>query len=278
MTHRLARTVAAIAATLCFAVAGCGSGEEREPAAALRARVSGSNVTLPLVRLLAHEYPDRSVEFEFLPGLHTAGGVQGVAGGELDIGLVSRELTDEERALGLRYVLLSNDALVVAVHPTVGVKTLTSEQVRGIYSGRYRSWQELGGPDLPIVVLDRNEDESAKIALRAHVLGHSLEVTSAAAVLSHEPDMIAAVASTPGAIGYFSLGAAVSQNVAVDLIALDGVAPTVENVKSGRYRAVRPLGVVTRPDSAPAIERFLEWAVGPEGRAVMERNGYAAAR
>lgn len=269
---------AGIAIAICLLAVGCGPRAGQDAAERMRIEVSGSNTTLPLVKILAGEYPEKSVEFEFFPGLHSAGGIEGVSTGVLDIGLMSRELTDEERALGLRYTLLSNDGLVIAVHPTVGIDALSSEQVRDIYRGRYANWRELGGPDLPIVILDRNEDESAKLVFRRYVLGPSLEVTVGAAVLSHEPDMIEALSSTPGGIGYFSLGAAVSSNVAVRVVALDGVVPTVDSVRSGQYRVVRPLGVVTRSDPSEAVERFLRWASGPEGRAVMERSGYAAAR
>lgn len=278
MSRHSKSMLAYAAILLCLIGAGCAPQASREPAERTHIKVSGSGTTLPLVRLLASAYPDRSVEFEFLPGLHSAAGIEGVASGAIDIGLVSRELTDEERALGLTYTLLSNDGLVIAVHPAVGVRELATAHVRDIYRGRYSNWKELGGADLPIVVLDRNEDESAKIILRKHVLGSSLEVTSSAAVLSCEPDMISALSSTPGAIGYFSLGAAVHERVPVDVVALDGVKPSIETLRSGEYRVVRPLGIVTRPDADPAVKKFVQWAAGPEARVAMEREGYAAAR
>lgn len=276
---RHSKSMLAYAAILfCLVGVGCASHTSQEPAERSRIKVSGSGTTLPLVRLLASAYPDQSVEFDFLPGLHSAAAVEGVESGTVDIGLVSRDLTDEERALGLTYTLLCNDGLVIAVHPSVGIRELTTEQVRDIYSGRFGNWKELGGADLPIVVLDRNEDESAKIVFRKHVLGSSLEVTSSAAVLSFEPEMISALSSTPGAVGYFSLGAAVHQHVPVDVVALDGVKPSVETVRSGEYRMVRPLGIVTRPDADAAVRAFVQWVVGPEARVAMEREGYAAAR
>lgn len=278
MSRHSKSMLAYAAILLCLIGVGCAPQTSQEPAERSRIKVSGSGTTLPLIRLLASAYPDRSVEFEFLPGLHSAAGIEGVASGAIDVGLVSRDLTDEEQALGLTYTLLSEDGLVIAVHPSVGIQELTTEQVKDIYRGRYSNWKELGGADLPIVVLDRNEDESAKIVLRKHVLGSSLEVTSSAAVLSHEPDMISALSSTPGAIGYFSLGAAVHQRVPVDVVALDGVKPSIETLRSGDYRVVRPLGIVTRPDASAAVRKFVRWVVGPEARAAMEREGYAAAR
>ncbi|GAV32163.1 ABC-type phosphate transport system, periplasmic component [Coriobacteriaceae bacterium EMTCatB1] len=271
-------TVVGIAIVLLVLLASCQQNGSSATPTATEIRISGAGPGVALLTVLAAEYRDDSVEFVFLPGLHSAGGIEGVANRDLEIGAVARDLTDEEASLGLRYERLSDDALVVAVHPGCGVTGLTVGQVRDIYAGRHANWRELGGADLPVVVLDRNEDESAKIYLRKHVLGPSLQVTASAGVLGSEPDMVKAVASTPGAIGYFSLGAATAVGNRVHVLELDGVRPTVANVHAGKYGVVRPLGAVIRRDAPEPVTRFVEWAAGPEGRAVMERHGYAAAQ
>lgn len=247
-----------------------------------RLRVSGSGTCLPLLRLLTDRYARKSegegVSFVYLPGLHSGGGIKGVVAGDLEVGAVSRELTKDERQLQLKYVLLSNDGLAIAVHPSVGVRGVTTRQVRDIYAGKYANWKELGGADLPITVLDRNEDESAKIILRKFVLGSDLRVTGRAVDLYYESDMIEGLQTTPGAIGYFSLGYGLSQRVSVDYLTLDGVAPTVANVESGTYKVVRPLGVVAGATASAGVDRFLTWASGPEAATLMERAGFAPAR
>ncbi|MEN6429866.1 MAG: phosphate ABC transporter substrate-binding protein [Coriobacteriales bacterium] len=260
----------------CSASGGPGKGkpaEERE-----RVRVSGSGTCLPLLEILTKEYGNDRVDFVYLPGLHSGGGIKGVANGDLEIGAVSRELTDEEKALGLDYTLISNDGLVVAVHPSVTIDGLTTQQVKDIYSGKYSNWAQLGGPDIPITILDRNEDESAKIILRKYVLGTDLKITPKAVNLYYEPDMIEGLQSTVGAIGYFSLGYGLSQDVPVRYLALDGVEASVENIKSGKYKIVRPLGIVTRSDVSAEVRRFLQWATSDEALALIESQGYAAAR
>lgn len=247
-----------------------------------RLRVSGSGTALPLLRILTDRYsrlvPGGDVSFVYLPGLHSGGGVKGVVAGDLEIGAVSRELTKDERGLHLKYVLLSDDGLAIAVHPSVGISGVTTQQVREIYSGKFANWKELGGADLPITVLDRNEDESAKIILRKYVLGSDLDVTPRAVDLYYESDMIEGLQTTPGAIGYFSLGYGLSQNVSVEYLTLDGVAPTVANIESGAYRVVRPLGVVARTDASVGVDRFLTWASGVEAAGLMERAGFVPAR
>jgi phosphate transport system substrate-binding protein len=240
-------------------------------------RVSGSGTCLPLVRLLTEDYPGTS-EFVFLPGLHSGGGIKGVANGDLEIGAVSRELTAEEAALGLDYAVLSDDGLVLATHPSVTLEGLTTQQVRDIYSGVYSNWSELGGPDVPITILDRNEDESAKIILRQYVLGPDLEITPRAVNLYYEPDMIEGLQSTVGAIGYFSLGYGLSQGVPVRYLKLDGVEASVENILNGSYRMIRPLGVVTASDPQEDIAAFIEWGKSDAARDLMESRGFAPAK
>ncbi|MCE5192223.1 MAG: substrate-binding domain-containing protein [Actinomycetia bacterium] len=240
-------------------------------------RVSGSGTCLPLLRILTTSYSGGDVEFTYLPGLHSGGGIKGVANGDLEIGAVSRDLTTEEKKLHLRYTALSRDGLVVATHPSVQLDGLTSQQVRDIYQGTYANWNELGGPDLPITILDRNEDESAKIILRQYVLGADLKITPKAVDLYYEPDMIEGVQSTAGAIGYFSLGYGLSQDVPVHILKLDGVEPTVANIENGTYRVVRPLGVVTGADAGEQIDGFLQWARSAKAVELIKSKGFAPA-
>lgn len=247
---------------------------DEESAALERVRLSGSGTCIPLLKLLTGNYPTDAVEWRFLPGLHSGGGIDGVANGDLEIGAVSRELSEDETALGLDYTKLSDDGIVIAVHPSVTIDGLTTEQVKDIYTGKYANWSELGGPDLPITILDRNEDESAKIIMRKYVFGPDLAMAPQAVSLYYESDMIEGVQSTAGAIGYFSLGYSISEDIPVTHLALDGVEPTVANIESGDYPVIRPLGVVTSPDASAAIREFLSWATSAEADALLRANGF----
>jgi phosphate transport system substrate-binding protein len=176
----------------------------------------------------------------------------------------------------LEEVWLSSDGLAVAAHPSVGIDGLSTERLRAVYRGEYTDWSGLGGPESPLVVLDRNEEESAKVIFREHLIG-ALEVTDTAVSLYYESDMVEALKSTPGAIGYFSYGYGVSRGIAVDYLAIDGVQPSVRTIEDGSYGAIRPLGVVVDPtgDSHATVEAFLEWAAGPEAGSIMREQGYA---
>ncbi|MDA3937287.1 MAG: substrate-binding domain-containing protein [Actinomycetota bacterium] len=263
---------------LCVILAtGCTSSVESPAAIAERVRVSGSGTCLPLLRILTSAYPGTDVEFVYLPGLHSGGGIRGVANGDLEIGAVSRTLTDDERELGLEYLQLSSDGLAVAVHPSVQVDTLSTEELRSIYDGTHTSWTDFGGEDLPIIVLDRSEDESAKMVFREYVLGE-LEVADSAVNLFYESDMVSGLEGTPGAIGYFSLGLGISDSLDVSYIALDGVEPTVANVSNGSYSVVRSLGIVFAESLASPTSAFVEWMQGDDAISIMEDQGFARPR
>lgn len=270
-----------VAAVVLSALVGCDRAGTPPSPPKTPLRVSGSGTCLPLLRILADEQPDESARLVFLPGLHSKGGIKGVAQGSLEMGAVSRELTPDERSEGLEVTWLANDGLVMAVNDSVaeiGITGLTDQQVRDIYAGTYRDWKELGASEsLPIIVLDRHEDESAKIILRMHVLGPAdqFTVTADSVNLYYESDMVDALEATSGGIGYFSLGYSLSQRIDVTHLTLNGVEATVESIESGRYTMVRPLGIVTKADAPQEVRDFVEWTRGPDARDVMLKEGYA---
>lgn len=85
--------------------------------------------------------------------------------------------------------------------------------------------------------------------------------------------MMTSVAGNPAAIGYISLG---SLNDTVKALEIDGVAASVENVKAGEYRIVRPFNIAARGDVSEAAQAFIDFIMSAEGQAVVEENGYIA--
>lgn len=270
-------------------VSGCGTLFGRtggkptvsRPAPSATVRISGSGTALPLLRILARDFNRvrPTIRIVFLPGVHSAGGIKGTAGGSLDVGSVSRELKPDEKRLGLSAYWLSDDALAVATHTSVPISGVTSSQLRSIYAGKIGNWKQLGGPDLEIAVLDRNEDESAKIVFRKYVLGSKLRIMPQAANLYYERDMVDGLLSTRGSIGYFSYGFAESEYVKVNILSLDGVRPSIEHVNDGSYRMTRILGIVVSTRKAsPAARQFARYATSRRAADYMGRFGFAPHR
>lgn len=275
--------LAFVGALLTVASTGCATGGKSTKDVSIkpaqRIRISGSNTCLPLLRILAKEFKKKNpdVEVTFPPGAHSSAGIEGVVNGSLEIGAVSRPLKPAEAERKITYQVLSNDGLVVAIHQAMTIGGLTSDQVKLIYMGQITNWTEVGGRDTTIIVLDRNEDESAKMILRDYLLGKDSPVTGEATVLFLETDMVKALESTPGAIGYLSLGYATSQKLPIHVLALDGVQPSVESIHDKTYRMVRPLGIVYKNNPNKLTKRFIDFVASSSAKKVMEENGYATA-
>lgn len=237
--------------------------------------ISGAGTGLPWIEIMAKAYTANHPEakIEFLPEIHTSGGIKGVAQGTLDIGVIARYPNTEEKKYQLKYRLVAKVALVMAVNPNVKITNLSSQQIRDVYSGKITNWKQVGGHDAKIVVLDRNEDGSAKIYLRQHILGEELKITDEVTLFYHEGDMAEMIKTTPNAIGF--LASTLVQENKLRALSLDGVAPSMQNVQNGKYKMRRNLGIVTKGQPKGLSEKFINFIFSSKGQKILLKNGYA---
>jgi len=240
-------------------------------------RITGAATPYPAMKVLAAAYEDTKISF--LPPSQSVSGIAGVKNGLTDIGTVTRKLKPEEDDSSLVYQEFARDALVVATHPSVeGVTNLQTKELRAIYSGTVTNWQDVGGPNAKIVVLDRPEDESAKRLLRQHYLGKELKNAPEAVILRHEKELIATIRDTPHSIGAFSLAYAISNQLPVNRLHLNGVEPTPENVGSGKYPMVRTLALVWNQTPSQSTQKFIDFAFSEAGAKHLLNSGFVPSR
>lgn len=104
--------------------------------------------------------------------------------------------------------------------------------------------------------------------------GEKVDMTTEEAIITNATAvMLTGVAGDETAIGYVSLG---SMNDSVKALAVEGVAATVENVKTGDYKVSRPFNIVTGATVSDAAQDFINFIMSQEGQAVVEANGYIA--
>ncbi|MDY6902370.1 MAG: substrate-binding domain-containing protein, partial [Cyanobacteriota bacterium] len=242
-------------------------------------KLGGSSSTHTAIKIIGDTYAvqNQNVKLTFLPKGQSGGGIAGVKQGLRDVAGVSRKLKPEEDDGSVTYKQLATDGLVVATHPSVkGISNLTTQQLKAIYSGAVTNWQQLGGPNEEIIVLDRPEDESAKRLLRKHYLGKELKNAPKAAIMRYEPELINALQNTPYSIGTFSLAYAVSNKLPVNRLSLNNIKPTPENIKSGKYNMVRTIGVVWSKKPSEITQKYLDFAFSEAGAEILNNSGFVA--
>jgi phosphate transport system substrate-binding protein len=242
--------------------------------------VSGSAAVMPLLKTLAGEFAKKENEIKiiFLPDSHSDAAVAGTSEKQYDIGAMSRERLPNEKENPLRYLHLARDGMVFLTNAGVSVSDLTSEQILGIYSGTIRNWDEVGGPDAKIVVIDRPEHTSAKLALRKTFLHEDTSITPEAVVVERPWQVIDSIEWIENSIGYTSLGNIVSENPQVNIISINGVKPMQSNIKNGSYKFLRPFGLVLGPTPKPATMRFINFIFSDAGSRVIENSGFIPQR
>ena len=266
-----------LAASACAGGAESPGGADRPEGEVTVVRVSGSGTALPLAEKLAEAYgrDHPEIEFRFDEGTNSGGAIEGVIGGTLDLAVVNRPLSEDEAREPLDYHPFARDAIIFAARHEGGVEGLSTEQVRGVYGGELTDWEQLGGSAAPIIVLDRDEDESArKLVLLPLMDGRPVEARTV--VLNKTSEMIEAMESTSDSLGYSSLVLLQErERRGLRVLALDGVVPSPEAVERGDYPWYLTFGLVHAEGAPRALRDFVAFASGPEGRKLAQKNGYA---
>ncbi len=207
------------------------------------------------------KYPDVNVTVEFTG---SSAGIESVLSGKCDIGNSSRNLKDEEKSSGAVENIVAIDGIAVALDPKNTVADLSKDQLTAIYKGEIKNWSELGGQNMPIVVVGREAGSGTRSAFEEilkieDACAYANELDSTGAVM-------AKVASTPGAIGYVSLDAVDDSVIAAKL---DGVEPNAENIKSGSYFLSRPFVMATKgeiKDQNELVQALFDYVYSEEGQ------------
>ncbi len=240
--------------------------------------IIGASTPYPAIELLAEAYGTAvgDIQIKFLDSSQSSGGIAGVKEGLVDLGTVTRAPKPDEVDKNLTHREVAKDALLVATHPSVeGIENLTTEDLQAIYSGQAINWQVFGGPDAEIVVLDRAEDTSAKRLLRQYYLGADLENSPNSIMLRQESDLIEALQNTPHSIGVVSRAKFITDELALNSLNLDGVAPTPENLNSGEYAMHRNLGIVWYGEPDQKTQGFIDFIFSPTGADILKQAGFA---
>jgi len=239
--------------------------------------LDGSTGMLPLAKALATAYQQQSSDpqVETGKGLGTGARLQALAEGKIQIALASHGITPEDIRKGnLKVIEVAKGAIVFAVNASVPITNITEPQVCDIYSGKIQGWQLLGGSDSPIAVLTRPPTEVDPEVIRAKVgCFKELKEVETAKVMARGGDMAKGLAETPHAIGMTSMTVVEQSGGKVKALTLNGVGPTSENVKSGRYFLTRDFLFVIKGEPTPPIKKFLDFVLSPDGDRVILANG-----
>ncbi len=234
--------------------------------------VVGSTSVEPFAEALAEEYMlHHSQEKIYVQGGGSSAGIQGVRTEAAQVGMSSRALMPDER--DLIAVPIAYDAIVIIVHPSNPVTSLSIDQIKGIFSRQMTNWSKAGGRNHPITLVTREEGSGTRESFQHFIMGKT-EISLAALVQDSNGAIRQVVADDPNAIGYISLGLVNNQ---VKALKIDGVEANVENIKKQRYMFVRPFLFVFKAQPQGLAKNFLDYILSPQGQKLLVQEGLVSA-
>lgn len=246
--------------------------------------LAGSSTVQPVAETLGQEFEKQHPEVRI--DVHGGGSAVGIVApqtGLADIGMVSRALRDEETQR-LQATTFARDGIGLIVHASNSVSGLSRQQVIDIYSGKVTNWQKVRGSKSRIIVVNK-EDGRATLEVFTHYFDLKDTVVQDALIIGPNGQAIVTVAGNPHALAYVSIGAAevaMSQGVAIKLLALDGVAATTATVQDGSYQLARTLNLVTAgpPDDVAdgVAKAFLDFVLSPIGQQITGQHEFVPTR
>ncbi|HWH77311.1 MAG TPA: substrate-binding domain-containing protein [Candidatus Binatus sp.] len=205
--------------------------------------------------------------------MSTTGGIEGVQTGRFAIGLVARRLQDSEKNKFV-YRAIARSMTGVVIHKSLLISSLSDAQICDIFSGKTKSWKEVGGSDLKITVLTRKRDDNNTDNFRKHMdCFKDLKVSPEAISLLRGSELLDALDKRPGTIGITNLGSNFSEHQNIKALAIGGVAASPEAVRSDKYKFYHEHGAITLGEPQGLTKRFLEFINTGEGQKIIASRG-----
>ena len=239
--------------------------------------IDGAAALLPIYAGFVESiYPEDSVIFngesyDDASAMHytnTRGAYKDIVDGQADL-IICVAPSEEQLAYAaqngveLEMVEIGKDAFVFIVNSDNPVSDISVEQIRGIYSGEITNWKELGGPNVPIAAMRRNEGSGSQSALE-NLMGDTPIIA----------DYTALFGSPIGfSFRYYVTGMLAEGGV--KMLSVNGIEPSIENIASGAYPVTSSIYAVYRKgETNENVYKAVDFMLSKDGQDIVEKSGY----
>lgn len=247
--------------------------------------VGGSTTVLPVISNAAESFRKENPDIRIIVNAGGSGvGINQVGEGKLDIGMISRAITEQEKSkypsINFNTISIGKDAVVPVVSSEIynaGVTTLSLEQIGKIYSGEIDNWKELGGPDQEILCVDKETSRGTRHVFMNAIFGDKeAPAPGADIVLGSNNEEQTALVQSNSAIGMLS-NAWLNDDVKGLSILMpngDRIEPSLLNITNGSFPITRDLLIITNGTPAAKVKNFVDYILSDKGQKLVEKAGY----
>jgi phosphate transport system substrate-binding protein len=241
--------------------------------------VDGSTTVGPIAKAFAEYYMSKNSGVNITVSESGSGnGAKSLINGTCDIADMSRFMKDEEFKAAVDKnvfpvaTVIAVDGIAVLVNPANPIQALTIDQIRDIYTGKITNWNQLGGPNVAIVLISRDTNSGTYECFESLVLSKQ-KISDKAEYVGSNGAVRERVQSTPAAVGYVGLGFV---DKTVKALTVNGVYPDNQTVTSGTYPIARPLFMFTNgyPKMGSQLYGFINLFLTKKGQEIIQAIGF----
>jgi phosphate transport system substrate-binding protein len=242
--------------------------------------MDGSSALAPLAQAAADSLKNANPNLSITVNAGGSGkGLTDIANKSVDIGnsdvFASEKLTPD-KANGLVDHQVCVIGVATVVNPSVTVSNLTKAQLISIFTGKVTNWNQVGGNDQTIVIVNRPTTSGTRSLFKKDALNGAEEATGKALQQDDSGVLEQTVAQTKGAIGYLALSYT-GGKTDIKLLQLDGVAPTYDNIYSGKYPVWGYEHMYTNGEATGVVKSFINYMTSPDFASTVTKDGYGLA-
>ena len=209
-------------------------------------------------------------------------GISALINKTTDIAMASRNMKDKEfeqakaRGINVDEIVVGYDGITIIANKSNPLKDIDDKTLGKIFRGEIKNWKEVGGDDAPIVVLSRDSSSGTHEFFKEHIIREgnpkgTQEYGPKTLYMPSNQSIKQEVANNKYAIGYIGMG---YMDDSVEVIKVDGVEASRENVLSKKYPIARQVYWYTTKDRDGVVKDLVDFAVSPDGQAIIKDEGF----
>ena len=189
-----------------------------------------------------------------------------LAEGTADIAVLGQTLTPEEKEF--TGTIVGWEGIAIMVNASNRVMDINLTQVGDLFSGKAKTWDELGGLESKITIISREVGKGVRpyFEQQLDLVG---KLANGKGIVEPDKEAVRVVSGSMNSVTYINLGTGLSNvnaGVPVRLLSVNKIEPEPANVSSGTYPLRRPILLVTKGAPLPHVKAFIEFMVGKEGQ------------
>jgi len=220
-------------------------------------RIAGGTAHIPTMKAVAKEITTFNSKIKIaIAGGGSGVGIKKVGEGLVDIGNAGRKASKEEiKKYNLILHKWAIDGIAVVVNNNNPISNLTKTEIQAIFAGKIGNWKSIGGVDAKIDIYTRDKASGTRKVFWKKILDKH-NITNKVIFVNSNGAMKRAIENDPNGIGFMSAGF-LDNNIKG--VAINGIYPSEENIKNGKYNFVRGLYSITKGEPKGLAKEFINY-------------------